>query len=72
MLYNKGWHDLCTNFRLTGQKLGRVFNTRSGCVCDMHLCCYEVKLPNLELKTWPKQLLGYLLLDFASPTSDIV
>ncbi len=29
----------------------------------MHLCCYETKVPNLELKTQPKQLLGYLLLD---------
>jgi hypothetical protein len=44
----------------TGQNLVLVFNTRSGCVYAMHLFCYEAILPNLELKTWDKQLLGYL------------
>ncbi len=34
----------------------------------MHLCCYEAKRPNFELKTWPKQLLGSLLLAFALPS----
>ncbi len=29
--------------------------------------CYEVKLPNLKLKTRLKQLLGYLLLGIALP-----
>jgi hypothetical protein len=29
----------------------------------MHLCCFEVKLPNLKLKTRPKQLLGFSPLD---------
>jgi hypothetical protein len=33
----------------------------------MHLFCYEAKQPNLKLKTWPEQLLGYLLLAFALP-----
>ncbi len=34
----------------------------------MHLLCYGVvKLPNLKLKTRPKQLLGSLLLDITLP-----
>jgi hypothetical protein len=33
-------------------------------MCGMPLCCYETKLPNLKLKTWPKQLLGSLQLVF--------
>jgi hypothetical protein len=35
----------------------------------VHLLCCGVKLPNLELKTWPKQLSGSLLLDIAPPIS---
>jgi hypothetical protein len=53
--------------QLTGRNLGRVFNSRSGCLCAMQLCCFGTKLPNLMLKTWPKQLLGYLPLDIALP-----
>ncbi len=53
--------------QLAGQNLGRVFNSRSGCVCDMQLSCFETKLPNLMLKTRPKQLLGSLPLDIALP-----
>jgi hypothetical protein len=48
---------------LTRQNLGRVFSCRSGLVHAMHLLCYGVKLPNLKLKTRPKQLLGSLPLD---------
>jgi hypothetical protein len=33
----------------------------------MQLSCFETKLPNLMLKTWPKQLLGSLPLDIALP-----
>jgi hypothetical protein len=51
----------------TGQNLGRVFNSRRGCVHAKRLHCFETKLPNLKLKTWPKQLLGSLLLDIALP-----
>jgi hypothetical protein len=51
--------------QLTGQNLGGVFNSRSGCMCAMHLCFYEAKQPNLKLKTWPKQLLGSLPITFA-------
>jgi hypothetical protein len=35
------------------------------CVCAMQLSCFETKLPNLMLKTRPKQLLGLLPLDIA-------
>ncbi len=31
----------------------------------MHLFCYEAKVPSLELKTQPKQLLGSLILGIA-------
>ncbi len=53
--------------QLTGQNLGRVFNFRNGRVHAVHLLCRRVKLPNLKLKTWPKQLLGYVPLDIALP-----
>jgi hypothetical protein len=33
----------------------------------MHFLRSITKQPNLELKTWPKQLLGYLPLDIALP-----
>jgi hypothetical protein len=36
-------------------------------MCAVHFSCYEAKWPSLKLKTWPKQLLGYLLLDIALP-----
>jgi hypothetical protein len=39
---------------------GRVFNFRSGCVHAIHFHYFETKLPNLKLKTCPKQLLGSL------------
>ncbi len=51
----------------TGQKQGRRFSFKSGYFCASHLWCYQVKLPNLKLTTWPKQLLGSLLLDIALP-----
>jgi hypothetical protein len=51
--------------QLTGQNLVRVFNSRSGCMCAMYFCCFEAKWPSLKLKTWPKQLLGFLPLAFA-------
>ncbi len=52
---------------LTGQNLGRVFNFSSGCVHAMQLYFFETKLPNLKLKTRPKQLLGSLPLVIALP-----
>ncbi len=41
----------------------KVEHTAQGSSCQLKL----VHGPNLELKTWPKQLLGYLLLDIALP-----
>jgi hypothetical protein len=52
---------------VTGQNLGRVFNSKGGCKCAMHLCCFEVKWPSLKLKTRPKQLLHSLPFAFALP-----
>ncbi len=52
--------------QVIGQNLGQLFNSRSGCVHDMQSRCFETKLPNLKLKTWPKKLLGSLLLDIPS------
>ncbi len=46
--------------QLTGQNLGWIFNFRSGYMIAMHLLCNTAILSNLELKTQPKQLLGYL------------
>jgi hypothetical protein len=40
---------------------------RNGHVHVVHFLCYGVKLPNLKLKTRPKQLLGSLLLDITLP-----
>jgi hypothetical protein len=57
--------------QLTGQNLGRVFNFKSGCVCAMQLSCFETKLPNLMLKTRPKQLLGSLPLDITLPGGNL-
>jgi hypothetical protein len=53
--------------QLTGQNLGRVFNFSNGHELIVHFLCYGVKLPNLKLKTQPKQLLGLLPLDIALP-----
>jgi len=49
--------------QLTGRNLGPVFNSRNGSLYATHSCCYWSKRPDLELKTQPKQLLGYLPLD---------
>jgi hypothetical protein len=43
--------------------LGQVFNFRSGHLHAAHKGCYISKLPNLKLKTQPKQLLSSLPLD---------
>ncbi len=53
--------------KLTGQNLGWVFNSRLGHACMFRVIAYITKQPNLKLKTWPKQLLGSLLLAFSSP-----
>ncbi len=61
--------EIADKLKLTRQNLGSVFNSRSGCVQDMHLFYYEAKLTNLELKTQPKQLLGSLPLKSLGPVS---
>jgi hypothetical protein len=38
-----------------------------GCVLDIQLHCFEMKRPNLKLKTIPKQLLGSFSLDNVIP-----
>jgi len=53
--------------KLTGRALGRVFNFRSDCPHTMHLQTSVAIQTNLNLKTWPKQLLGYLPLVIALP-----
>ncbi len=50
--------------QLTGQNLGQVFNSRSGCMCAMGINSYETKWPNLKLETRPKQLSGSIPLAF--------
>ncbi len=53
--------------QLAGQNQGRVFNFRYGHLHAKYFWCYQVKLPNLKLKTWPKQTLGSLPLVIALP-----
>jgi len=54
--------------KLTGQNLGRVFKFRRGCFHAIQLYYFETKLPNLKLKTRPKQLLCSLPVDIALPS----
>ncbi len=51
----------------TGGNLGRVFNFRSGHLHVATFLVLSVKLPNLQFKTRPKQLLGSLPLVIALP-----
>jgi hypothetical protein len=51
----------------TGQNLCRVFHSRLGRACIGHAIVNIAKQPNLKLKTWPKKLLGLVLLGFALP-----
>jgi len=44
--------------QLTGQNLGQIFNFRFDHLHVEHFLCYQIKLPNLNSKTRPKQLLG--------------
>jgi hypothetical protein len=48
-----------------GPNPSQVFNTKCGRVCVFLAIRLITKKPNLELKTWPKQLFGYLPLPFA-------
>jgi hypothetical protein len=56
--------------QLTGQNLGRVFNSRSGRVHALQLHFSETKQPNLKLKTRPKQLLGSPV-SYRAPRSNV-
>jgi hypothetical protein len=53
--------------QLTGHNLGRVFNFRFDHLQAEHFRCYQIKLPNLKFKTWPKQLQGSLSLVITLP-----
>ena len=53
--------------QLKGRNLGLVFNFRGGHLHSAHLWRFQVKLPNLKLKTQPKQLLGSLVLEITLP-----
>jgi hypothetical protein len=53
--------------QLTRQNLGGVFNYRLRHACNCRAVACVTKLPNLKLKTWPKRLLGSLLLVLALP-----
>ncbi len=57
--------------KLTGQNLGQVFNSRLGHACICRAMAYITKQPNLNLKTWPKHLLGSLPLAFALPGENL-
>jgi hypothetical protein len=50
--------------QIAGLNLGYIFNSRSGCMCAIHILCNETELPNLKLKTQSKEFLGYLPLAF--------
>ncbi len=54
-------------FQLTGQNLGRVIYFRYGRMRAVHFLCLRVNLPNLKLKTRPKEVLGSLLFDIVLP-----
>jgi hypothetical protein len=53
--------------QLIGQNLGRVFKFKTARLHAAYLWSYQVKLPNLKLKTQLKQPLGSLPLDFVLP-----
>jgi hypothetical protein len=55
--------------QLTGQNMGRVFNFRCGHLHATYSWCYQLKLPNLKLKTQPKQFFGSLPFDIVLPVS---
>ncbi len=52
---------------ISGQNLSLIFSPKSGCMYPVQLCCYEVKLLNLKLKTCLQQLLGSLLFRYGTP-----
>ncbi len=53
--------------QLTGRNLGRVFNFRFGHLRAEHFWCYQVKLPDLKLKTRPKQTSRFSPVSYCAP-----
>jgi hypothetical protein len=53
--------------QLTGCLQGPVYNFKCDRVHVIQLHCFETKLPNLKLKTRPKQLLVSVLLGYYAP-----
>jgi hypothetical protein len=52
---------------LTGQTLGRIFNSKLGHACICRKVAHITKRPNLKLKTRSKQLSGSLVLALVFP-----
>ena len=48
----------------TGQNQGRVLNSRLERACICHVIAHLTKWTRLKLKTWSKQIVGYLPLAF--------
>ncbi len=55
------------NLKLTGQNLGQVFKSKSGCLHTMYLFWYEAKGPSLELKTCQKTTFRFFLIRYHDP-----
>ncbi len=66
-MLGQGMGDAMDKLQLTGPNQGRVFKIRNGHLHAAVFLVSSVKLPNLQLKTRPKQLLGYLPLDIMLP-----
>ncbi len=60
-------HLSLNKLQLTGQNLDQVFNFRSGHLRAVTFLVLSGKVPNLQLKTRPKQLLGSIPLVIALP-----
>ncbi len=58
--------------QLAQLNLGRVFNFTSGHLHAAHCWCYGEKLPNIKLKTGPKQFIGSIRLDIMPPAGVFV
>jgi len=52
--------------------LGLVFNSRRVLACVRHAFTLITKQPNLKLKFWPKQFLGFLALAFTLPNYSLL
>ncbi len=63
----KNIDETMNKLKLTGRNLGRISSLGSVVLVQAMNCIHFVKPPNLKLKTWPKQLLGYLPLAFELP-----